>query len=422
MRPPRLPYLLVALAALSPVAAADDPAAEPARILLLDGRTLEGRDLLPRGSRLGITTKAGEETVDLADVLEASPGGRPGAAAARTLPLAGPGAPLVDVELLGGDRLRGALTAGTGEAGFVVTTTTLGRVPVLLEQVAAVRFPDALSRTEDPPPVLPGEKADRLVFASGDRIEGTLRSVGPSGVRVRTVAGEDRTVPLEGLLGFALLPLGEEPEPGLRVRLALEDGSLASGRSVTASGEGWLLQGMGDGLDRTVPAKAILGLSVRGGRGTPLPDLRPAEVTVKSYWGDGAPFLSLRPVADRAFTLERGPGPPLRLGGRTYLRGLSMFSGTTVAYDLEGKGFGSFVAAVGVDDGGPKGAVEFEVRVDGKSAWRSGVVRALPPGGAPLEVPPIPLAGARRLELVVHAGPGDDVQDYADWVRAVLLP
>jgi hypothetical protein len=77
---------------------------------------------------------------------------------------------------------------------------------------------------------------------------------------------------------------------------------------------------------------------------------------------------------------------------------------------------------VGVDDSGPKGAVEFEVLLDGKRAWRSGVVRPLAPGAEPLAIPPIDVSKAKTLSLVVHAGPGDDVQDFADFVKAALLP
>jgi hypothetical protein len=206
------------------------------------------------------------------------------------------------------------------------------------------------------------------------------------------------------------------------VQVVLGEGTRVTVSEAVAAGTGWLLRGLVDGKDRTVARGGLAGLSVRGGRGTPLPDLAPAAVEVKPFWGDDPMVLPLRPRFDRAFTLDRGAPPPLRLGGRTFLRGVSMFSGTTATWSLEGKGFRTFAAAVGVDDAGPKGAVEFEVLVDGRSAWRSPAVRTIAPGTEPVPVPPVDVFGAKTLSLVVHAGADDDVQDYADWVKCVLLP
>ncbi|MCK6482316.1 MAG: NPCBM/NEW2 domain-containing protein [Planctomycetes bacterium] len=325
--------------------------------------------------------------------------------------------------MVDGDRLRGLLAKGLGESGFLLRSPSLGEIEVPLERVATVRFAAAAGKAADPPELRAGERSDRFFFASGDRLDGTLRSLGPEGAKVRTAAGEERTLAPDSLLGFALLPLGAKPEKGLRIRVALEEGTLLSGTSLAEAGKEWLLRGAGGGTgpaaDRTVPPAAVIGLAVRGGRGTPLPDLAPASVEVRAYWGEDPPVLDLRPRTDRAFTLEPGPAPPLRAAGVPHLRGLSMFSGTTVTYDLAGKGFRRFVASVAVDDAGPKGAVEFEILLDGKSAWRSPVVRS---GAPPLRAPGIDLSAAKSLALVVHAGPGDDVQDYADWLRAAFLP
>ena len=396
-------------------------AADTARIHLLDGTSAEGTALIPRGDRLEVAAEKGPSRIlPLADVLEAFPAA-PAALRPEATPLPGasPAAPDVLVQMTDGDRIRGLLLRGAGEAGFVLRTPALGEIEVSLERVASLLLVAAHAKSPDPPAMVAGEKGDRFFFASGDRVDGTLRSVAPAGLRVRTAAGEDRTLPLDGLLGCALLPLAGKPEEGLRVRVALAEGSLVSGRTLADAGESWLLGGMGDGKDRPLPLAAVVGLSVRGGKGTPLPDLAPASVEVKPYWGDDPAVEGFRPVRDRAFTLEPGPAPPLLAGGRPFLRGLSMFSGTTATYDLAGRGFRRFVASVAVDDGGPKGAVEFEILVDGKSAWRSPVVRA---GAPPLEAPAVDLSSAKTLALVVHAGPGDDVQDYADWLRAAFLP
>jgi hypothetical protein len=406
-----LALLLAAEGVPAPPAKAAPPAA---RIRTLDGRILEGTGLRARDGRLAVVLGPGEAAVDLADVLEASldapiPRGSnvlPGSAAA----------PAVDVELANRDFLRGVLVRGNGEVGFVVRTAALGEVPVSLEAVASLRFLAGAARAEDPPPLEASAKEDRVLFVTGDRLEGTLRSVAPGEVRVRAAGGADRTLKVEGLLGFAVAPVPRKKEAGLRVQVHLVDGSRISGPSLESTETGWKVG------ETAIPAGALAGIAVRGGRGAALSDLEPASVTVRPFWGEDPAVLPLRPRFDRAFTLEPGTAPPLRVGGRTFLRGVSCFSGTTITYDLPTPGYRALVAAVAVDDAGPKGAVEFEVLLDGKSAWRSGVVRAVPRGGAPVPVPRLDLAGVKTLALVVHAGPDDDVQDFADWVEAALLP
>jgi hypothetical protein len=414
--------LLAAL--LAPLQAA--PQGEPnVRVHLLDGRTVRGATLTPKGGKLEVLQPLDEVvTLDLADVLEAHV--KSSSATPVSSPGAGVGAIAVEVELVNRDLLRGALFRGLGETGFVVRSPVLGDVEVSLDVVSAVRFRAAYAKADDPRAIV-AEKSDLFVSVTGDTIEGTLRSVTPQEIRVRAAGGQERILRCDTLLGFALVPLlppGEKrkAEEGLRVQLALVDGSRISGSGVETGEKGWTLLGTADGKDRLVPTSGIEGLAVRGGRGRALPDLEPAAVEVKPYWGDDPPVLKLEPRVDRAFTLDRGTPPPLRLGGRPYWRGLSAFSGTTVRYDLEGKGFRSFVASVGVDDAGPKGAVEFEVLLDGKRAWKSGVVRPLAPGAEPLAMPPLDVSKAKSLTLVVHAGPGDDVQDFADFVKAALLP
>jgi hypothetical protein len=413
-----IPSIAIVLAAGAVLAAPEEKSS--VRVHCLDGRTLTGQALALQGTRLSVQHEKDSDEIELADVLEASLD-PPASSAGGDLP-GSPAAPFVEVELVNRDVLRGLLVRGLGEAGFVVRTASLGEVEVSVENVSATRFSAGYAKADDPPPLEATEKSDRVLFTTGDRLDGTLRSVAPGEIKVRPAGGADRTLRTEGLLGFALAPIPPKPEVGLRVQLALTDGTRLTGKELASSAAGWTVKGTLDGKDRTVPLSFLAGLSVRGGRGTPLSDLEPASVTVKPYWGDDPPVLPLRPRFDRAFTLDRGAPPPLRLGGRTYLRGVSAFSGTTIAYDLSGKGFKSFVASVGVDDAGPKGAVAYEVLVDGKTAWRSGVVRALPPGGEPTTMPRLDVTGAKSLSLVVHAGPDDDVQDFADWVKAALLP
>src|SRR5690349_18233779 len=90
------------------------PAAR-ARILTLDGKSLEGIGLKAADGKLAVLFDKGEASVDLADVLEASLE-LPGPAPSTRLP-GSPAAPAVEVELVNRDLLRGVLLRGRGEEG-----------------------------------------------------------------------------------------------------------------------------------------------------------------------------------------------------------------------------------------------------------------------------------------------------------------
>jgi putative heme-binding domain-containing protein len=104
---------------------------------------------------------------------------------------------------------------------------------------------------------------------------------------------------------------------------------------------------------------------------------------------------------------------PLRIAGRTYARGVGVHAPSRLAYEVP-EGVHAFVARVGLDDEARGGLVGFEVRVDERSAWKSGPI----PGGqlarAYVEIPP----GARRIELLVDDGGNGTNNDHADWCDA----
>ncbi len=417
-----LALAVVAALGLAPRAAGQDEGATPVLLTRFDGTTLRGRSAVVDGGSVRIVTPKGEEAVPLARVLSlewdgpaadpADPGGGPAAEA-------GPG-PVV-VSLVDGDVVVGDLIRGEGEAGFVVRTPSLGEIKVALDRVSTVAWPRALAAAEDQVLLRPAGDADVFLLTGGDRVEGTLRSVDGGAVRVRTQGGVDRTLAPDSLLGFALAPLPAPPATGLRLRVFLRDGCRVTVASAAGSvGAGLRLEGIaGAGSVRLAPDR-LAALTVGGGEGVCLSDLPEASVEVRPFWPDDEGGWIPAPERDRAVHLSAGPPPPLRVGGREFPRGISMFSGTTMTWDLPAGPWRRFSAAVAVDDGGPLGAVEFEVLVDGKSAWRSGAVTVRAAGQEPLAMPPVAVEGAKTLTLRVHAGPGDDVHDIADWVRPAL--
>jgi galactose oxidase len=120
-------------------------------------------------------------------------------------------------------------------------------------------------------------------------------------------------------------------------------------------------------------------------------------------------------------------GVGMSIGGRAFAKGVGVHSTSVIGVALLG-GCSEFRAFVGVDDethgekaipGGPYGSVTFEVFVDGKSRFKSEVLRG---GDAAVEIAGVDLTGALELLLVVgDGGENGFTKDHADWADAVLV-
>jgi len=108
-------------------------------------------------------------------------------------------------------------------------------------------------------------------------------------------------------------------------------------------------------------------------------------------------------------------GEPLAIAGRRYLRGLGTHAKSHIVYALDGK-YNRFEALVGVNHLNC-GSVTFNVLVDGKTRWESGLMK----GGEEAKPVSVDVTGATRLELIVGDG-GDTISvDHAGWADAKLL-
>ncbi|MEV0783805.1 glycoside hydrolase family 97 catalytic domain-containing protein [Streptomyces sp. NPDC050423] len=113
---------------------------------------------------------------------------------------------------------------------------------------------------------------------------------------------------------------------------------------------------------------------------------------------------------------SKGDGGPLRIGDRTYDKGLGAHAPSEVTVDLGGI-YDRFSADVGIDEEKPdKGSAVFEVIGDGKVLGTSEVMG---PNDA-AHVFDIDVTGVQRLTLrVTDGGDGND-SDHADWADARL--
>ena len=110
-------------------------------------------------------------------------------------------------------------------------------------------------------------------------------------------------------------------------------------------------------------------------------------------------------------------GKPITLKGVVYPHGLGTHAVSEIGIDLKGVAT-RFVAMVGVDDETKgKGSVRFQIWVDDRDAFDSGVLR----GNDDPKLVDIDLTGAKRMDVLVSdAGDGID-SDLADWAGAMLF-
>jgi hypothetical protein len=109
-------------------------------------------------------------------------------------------------------------------------------------------------------------------------------------------------------------------------------------------------------------------------------------------------------------------GSRLRIGEESFDLGIGCFAQSLLEYALDGR-YKRFTATVGVDAAAEgRGSVVFEVHGDGKKLWSSPLMSGL---DAAKKVD-VPLAGVKRLRLVVTDGGDGNRYDAADWCDARL--
>ena len=109
-------------------------------------------------------------------------------------------------------------------------------------------------------------------------------------------------------------------------------------------------------------------------------------------------------------------GEPIRIGGVKYPRGIRVHADSRLSFNLDGQ-FSTFCVIPGPDDA-HHGQLEMIIRLDDKEVYRSGAVRRGSIKNAERLV--LPVAGARKLTLIVEASDGNNGGDHANWAEAYL--
>lgn len=151
-----------------------------------------------------------------------------------------------------------------------------------------------------------------------------------------------------------------------------------------------------------------LAVSARGQNFEYLSDRSDLLVHVSQGWGELG--------VDCGAHAPGQPGSPLRVGGKSFKKGLGHHANGELVVDLGGQ-FSEFVSEVGVLTPQEAGSVVFLVFADDKKVFDSGVMRQ---GDAPKPIS-VPVAGVLELRLVLKDARDGITCDAGVWGNARLL-
>jgi len=306
--------------------------------------------------------------------------------------------------LRNGDCLRGAIRGGSSRA-VTLSSPVFGAAECPLAAIARIELP-----TPQPSrPLQPAERLDKLLLRNGELIEGTLESLDDKGVKFRSALLGDLEVTFDRLAAIVLATQAGAPPKAPEGVVAIaraDDGTALSGQ-LKGLKDGAIELQAAFGAPLSLRVARLLSLEFRGGRLVYLSDLDPAEAKE-------TPFFDLVWHYRRDASVD---GHPLRIGDRTYRKGIGTHSRCELTYDLAGA-YTRFLADAGIDEEvGDKGSVDIRVLVDGKPKFeRKGLTGRDDPLPIALDV-----AGAARLTLVVDFGADFDICDHLDWANARLV-
>lgn len=341
-----------------------------------DGTRYDGELAVPAPGAIAI----GGRVLALADLDELVLGDGP---APRAAPM--------ELHLADGGRLPLDGLGAAPAADHLLAATPLGALALPLDAVAAW----------GPAPPPPGGD-DAIVLDSGV-LRGRVQGLDGAGLRfLAALDPEPLIVPLSSIRS-ARLAVRRVAAAAVRLRAGAEGGG--TGFDVLLTPAGPVLAAA---PSAAIDAAALGGLRLRveGPRRTYLSDLVPVRVEESGAFGVVWPH-----ARDAAIG-----GGPLRLGGRTWAKGLTVHSAARLVWRLDGA-FLRLRAQAGIADTlAPEGDCLATLVGDGRELWR-GRLR----GGSPPLVIDLDLAGIAELSFAVAQGERHDIGDHAVLADAQLI-
>lgn len=377
------------------LAAGDAPQVD---VITLEGGKITGTLSALSSQGVGVETAAGPVQTAAVELLEIR------CLDARPVP-ADPAAPLISMRWQSGS-LSSATTVVVAATKATFQHPSLGEVTVPREALRSLRFgaDDAVVREAWQQLHERAGKKDFLVVRKGDildHLDGVAGTIDANEVRFR-LDGEDVTVKREKVYGI-IYAKRDDPSAKFIARVELAGGDTLLVRDAQWSNGGWLFTIPGV-TPLKAPVAAVQAIDFSFSKFQYLSTTEPRELRYTPFFDD----FTFEMQRDRDFD-----GRPLRVGDRTFARGLAIHSKTLVKYRLGGD-FRYFKAIVGLDPKLPLGAfygdAHVTIRGDDKVLFDGDFIS----GQAP-EALDLPVSSVVELEILVDFG--RDKWDLGDRVH-----
>jgi hypothetical protein len=382
----------------------------------LDGGSTNGTLNELSSRQIALTTDSGPVDLPLARLLNVVPDAPSKPSLAEK--------PSVWIELIDGSQLTGARFTVDANDMANIELGPNHRARLRTSVIRSVRFSDPHDTSSPTWPSDVGTQAagDLLAIRKNDHVdflEGRLGKVTDAQV-VLTVDGESYPAnrpKVDGLVYFHN-SAAEQPTPLCTLddtcgwHLKAKEISLSSAGQ-DASREAWLKVTLSSGAELNLPWSNVERLDFSAEKVVYLSDLEPESFQWTPYvdFGKAAPAMA----AFYGLHRDQGREGPLKLGDKTYAKGLSLCSRSLVVYRVP-QGMKKFQTKAGIDDSVRDiGNVRLEISADGKKLWDQSVS-----GNAPANLD-LDIAGARRLSILVDFGDDQDAGDFLNLVDARML-
>lgn len=369
----------------------------------LDGKAHTGQLQRLTGTSVVLATAGDKLEVPVADVLEIRLDNRED----RTPPAE----PLLAVSLSDGSHVACTEVVAEGNRA-VLQSPRLGRVTIPYTALANVRFVGFDANVEGAWRELcqREHKQDLVVVRKEnvlDHYEGIVGAIEPQTVKF-LLDGEE--IPVKRAKAFGLILARPKQETGDTLcRISLLGGDLIHVRELMGDADG-LQAELLTGVRVSVPLEAVAKIDFSGGKVLYLSQVEPRVV-------------KYTPFFDHVWEYRRDrnlDGGPLRVGGKTYARGLAIHSRTLLSYRLGGD-YRRFQAVMGIDQTVELAEHGREVRVvisgDGNTLLETNVSGADDAQEIDLDV-----SNVRDLEILVDFGRDQlDIADHLDLADAKVI-
>ena len=369
-------------------------AAPPVEVTLLSGETRQGtlEQLTAKELRLRAESEetASLSTQDLLEIRLVQATGQAGLGAEDDRGL--------KVSLTDGSQLSvSSFESSTKE--FTAAHPTLGLLKLPLATVRSVRLspPEAKLEPSWQQVLDKVSKNDQIVIRKQDvldHLDGVVGAINAETIRF-LLDGEELTIKREKAFGIIY---ARKPAPvKLAAQVELANGDFVSARSVTADEQGWRVESAA-GLSFSLNEAAVVRVDFSLGKVVYLSTMEPRSVK----YTPGIQGLVPEETDFRwEFRRDRNlDGRPLRLGQKTYSRGLAIHSKTELKYRLGGE-FRRFQALLGIDDEITRfGETTVRILGDREELFAADIS----PRQAPIVID-LDVAQVVELEIVVDFGP-----------------